>query len=78
MRNFMNKKELLKKNIIEACVKGNITVKLASQRLGFSERYVKKLKQQFKLKGDDIFYTEIVVDNLLLQFLLLLNQKYSN
>ena len=74
----MNNKELLKKNIIEACINGNITVKFASQRLGFSERYVKKLKQQFKLKGDDIFYTEIVVDNLLLQFLLLLNQKYSN
>lgn len=49
------KKELLKKNIIEACVNGNITVKFASQRLGFSERYVKKLKQQFKLKGDEIF-----------------------
>lgn len=55
MRNFMNNKELFKKNIIEACVNGNITVKFASQRLGFSERYVKKLKQQFKLKGDEIF-----------------------
>ena len=51
----MNNKGLFKKNIIEACVNGNITVKFASQRLGFSERYVKKLKQQFKLKGDEIF-----------------------
>lgn len=37
MRNFMNKKELLKKIISEVCVNGNITVKFASQRLGFSE-----------------------------------------
>ncbi len=33
----MNKKELLKKIISEVCVNGNITVKFASQRLGFSE-----------------------------------------
>lgn len=51
----MNKNELFKKNIIIACVKGNLTVKLAAERLGFSERYIKKLKQQYKLKGDEIF-----------------------
>lgn len=55
MRIFMNKKEILKKTVIEACVFGKITVKEAALRLNFSERYVKKLKQNYREKGDSIF-----------------------
>ena len=55
MRIFMNEKEKLKKVVIEACVLGKLTVKQAAQRLNFSERYIKKLKQNYRKKGDIIF-----------------------
>ena len=44
----MNEKEEFKKAVIESCINGTMTVKVASQRLGFSERYVKKLKARYK------------------------------
>lgn len=47
----MNKKEELKAHIIKCCVDGNMTVKQAANRLGFSERYVKKLKARYKKYG---------------------------
>lgn len=47
----MNKKEELKAHIIKCCIDGNMTVKQAAIRLGFSERYVKKLKARFKEYG---------------------------
>ena len=55
MRIFMNEKEQLKKVVIEACIKGKITVKQASNRLNFTERYVKKLKQNYRKYGQKIF-----------------------
>lgn len=55
MRIFMNEKEQLKKGVIEACVNGKLTVKQASERLKYSERYVKKLKQNYRKKGEKIF-----------------------
>ena len=51
MRTEMNKKENLKVAIIEACVNGTMTIKVAANRLGFSERYVKKLKARYKKYG---------------------------
>lgn len=51
----MNEKENLKKIVIEACVSGKLTVKQAAQRLNFSERYIKKLKHNYKKKGEIIF-----------------------
>ena len=51
MRTFMNNKENLKAAVIEACVNGTITIKIAANRLGFSERYVKKLKARYKKFG---------------------------
>lgn len=47
----MNKKEELKAHIIKCCVDGNMTVKQAANRLGFSERYVKNLKARYKKYG---------------------------
>lgn len=47
----MNKKEELKAHIIKCCIDGNMTVKQAAIRLGFSERYVKKLKARYKEYG---------------------------
>ena len=47
----MNNKEELKAHIIKCCIDGNMTVKQAAIRLGFSERYVKKLKARFKEYG---------------------------
>ena len=47
----MNKKEELKAHIIKCCVDGNMTIKQAANRLGFSERYVKKLKARYKKYG---------------------------
>ena len=47
----MNQKEELKTHIIKCCVNGNMTVKQAANRLGFSERYVKKLKARYKEYG---------------------------
>ena len=47
----MNKKEELKAHIIKCCVEGNMTVKQAANRLGFSERYIKKLKARYKKYG---------------------------
>ena len=47
----MNKKEELKAHIIKCCVDGNMTVKQAANRLGFSERYIKKLKARYKEYG---------------------------
>lgn len=44
----MNKKEELKATIIKCCAEGNMTIKQASNRLGFSERYIKKLKARYK------------------------------
>ena len=51
MRTEMNKKENLKLAVIEACVNGTMTIKVAASRLGFSERYVKKLKARYKKYG---------------------------
>ena len=34
MRTFMNKKEELKKAVIESCVNGTMTIKVAAIRLG--------------------------------------------
>lgn len=47
----MNKKENLKASVIECCINGTMTVKVAAGRLGFSERYVKKLKARYKKLG---------------------------
>ena len=51
MRIIMNNKEEFKSIVIQACVNGKLTVKEASIKLGFSERYVKKLKARFKSYG---------------------------
>lgn len=51
MRTEMNKKENLKASVIECCINGTMTVKVAADRLGFSERYVKKLKARYKKLG---------------------------
>ena len=47
----MNNKEQLKKAVIECCINGTMTVKVAAVRLNFSERYVKKLKARYKKIG---------------------------
>ena len=44
----MNKDENLKAAVIESCINGTMTVKVAAERLNFSERYVKKLKARYK------------------------------
>ena len=51
VRYLMNNKEELKAHIIKCCVDGNMTVKQASIRLGFSERYIKNLKARYKKYG---------------------------
>lgn len=51
MRIFMNKKEEFKKAVIECCINGTMTIKVAAERLNFSERYVKKLKARYKKSG---------------------------
>ena len=38
----MNDKENLKVAVIESCINGTMTIKVAADRLKFSERYVKK------------------------------------
>ena len=43
MRTVMKDKEELKKAVIESCINGTMTIKVAADRLNFSERYVKKL-----------------------------------
>ena len=54
----MNNKEELKKAVIESCINGTMTIKVAASRLGFSERYVKK---KYKMQEGKImhFYTFI-------------------
>ena len=47
----MNDKENLKVAVIESCVNGIMTVKVAAERLKFSERYIKELKARFKKLG---------------------------
>lgn len=47
MRTEMNKKENLKVAVIECCINGTMTIKVAAKRLGFSERYVKELKARY-------------------------------
>lgn len=47
----MNNKEELKKAVIESCIDGTMTVKVAAERLDFSERYVKELKARYKKSG---------------------------
>ena len=42
MRTEMNKN--LKVAVIKSCINGTMTIKVAAERLKFSERYVKKLK----------------------------------
>lgn len=51
MRTEMNNKENLKVAVIESCINGTMTIKVAANRLGFSERYVKKLKARYKKYG---------------------------
>lgn len=46
MRTEMNKNENLKAAVIESCINGTMTVKVAAQRLNFSERYVKKTESE--------------------------------
>ena len=47
----MNKDENLKAAVIESYINGTMTVKVAAERLNFSERYVKKLKARYKKYG---------------------------
>lgn len=47
----MNDKENLKVAVIESCVNGTMTIKVAADRLKFSERYVKELKARYKKFG---------------------------
>ena len=47
----MNDKENLKVAVIESCINGTMTIKVAAQRLKFSERYVKELKARYKKFG---------------------------
>ena len=51
MRTEMNKEENFKASVIECCINGTMTIKVAAERLGFSERYVKKLKARYKKFG---------------------------
>ena len=51
MRTEMNEKENFKVAVIESCINGTMTVKVAAERLNFSERYVKKLKARYKKFG---------------------------
>ena len=51
MRTEMNRDENLKVAVIESCINGTMTVKVAANRLNFSERYVKKLKARYKKFG---------------------------
>ena len=51
MRNFMNKQEEFKANIIKSCVEGKMTVKAAAMRLKLSERHVKSLKKKYREEG---------------------------
>ena len=51
MRTVMKDKEELKKTVIESCINGTMTIKVAADRLNFSERYVKKLKARYKKYG---------------------------
>ena len=51
MRTEMNKKENLKVAVIESCVNGTMTIKVAAKRLDFSERYIKELKARYKKFG---------------------------
>ena len=46
-----DKDENLKAAVIESCINGTMTVKVAAERLNFSERYVKKLKARYKKYG---------------------------
>lgn len=48
---MLNSKEELKKQVIELCVKGKMTVKAAAERLNLSERQVKNLKARYKKVG---------------------------
>ena len=47
----MNEKEELKKAVIECCINGTMTIKVAANKLKFSERYVKELKARYKKYG---------------------------
>ena len=47
----MKDKEELKKAVIESCINGTMTIKVAADRLSFSKRYVKKLKARYKKYG---------------------------
>ena len=47
----MNDKENFKVAVIESCVNGTMTIKVAADRLKFSERYVKELKARYKKFG---------------------------
>lgn len=51
MRTVMKDKEELKKAVIESCINGTMTIKVAADRLSFSKRYVKKLKARYKKYG---------------------------
>ena len=51
MRTEMNDKENLKVAVIESCVNRTMTIKVAADRLKFSERYVKELKARYKKFG---------------------------
>jgi len=47
----MNNNENLKAAVIESCINGTMTIKVAADRLNFSERYVKELKARYKKFG---------------------------
>ena len=51
MRTVMNNKEEFKKAVIESCINGTMTLKVAASRLNFSKRYVKELKARYKKYG---------------------------
>lgn len=55
MRIFMTNKEKLRKAVIEACLEGKLTNEEASNKLRCTVRNIKKLKQNYRKKGEEVF-----------------------
>ncbi len=49
----MSQREIIRLHVIKSCVKGNCTVRTAAETLHLSERQIKQLKKEYRLKGTD-------------------------
>lgn len=73
---MLKQKDLKRATLIEACIKGQCTVKQVATVLGLSERRVKQIKKEVKKTALNQSNMEIEVENLKIRYQMKQRKRY--